>query len=153
MFTPVSQRASQMASRLACKNVGRRRRRGFTLIELMLVMVIIAILAAIIIPKFAGRSEQARVTRVIADLATLKQGLQAFEIDNGRYPTQDEGLQALVTNPGNLPDWHAYLDKLPMDPWGHPYQYHCPGQNGQDFDVYSLGPSGQDGAADNIYPK
>jgi|HubBroStandDraft_1064217.scaffolds.fasta_scaffold272478_2 general secretion pathway protein G len=135
----------------------RRTRRGFTLIELLLVMVIIAILAAIVIPKFAGRTEQARNTRAIADLASIKTALNAFEIDNGRYPTTEEGLNALVTQPSDLTagsdgktSWHQLLDKVPLDPWNHAYIYRCPGSNGKDFDLLSTGPSGTEGGTDNI---
>ncbi|MGA3066682.1 MAG: type II secretion system major pseudopilin GspG [Tepidisphaeraceae bacterium] len=136
-------------------------RGGFTLIELLLVMVIIAILAAIVIPKFTGRTEQAKVSAATADIANLKTALNAFEIDNGRYPTSEEGLAALVTEPADLASasgstpnaatgWKKLLDKVPNDPWGHPYVYRCPGSNGQDFDLLSTGPSGVEGGADNI---
>jgi general secretion pathway protein G len=135
-----------------------RRRGGFTLIELLLVMVIIAILAAIVVPKMTGRTEQARITRAKADISSIKTALNAFEIDNGRYPTTEEGLQALVTRPGDLATsdsngstgWKQMLDKVPTDPWGHPYIYRCPGSNGQDFDLLSTGPSGVEGGTDNI---
>jgi general secretion pathway protein G len=132
------------------KNRNRRIRRGFTLIELLLVMVIISILAAIVVPKYTGQKKHAQVTKAQADMSVIKSQLQAFEIDNGRFPTQEEGLNALVQNPGNLQDWHALLDKLPTDPWSRPYVYHCPGANGQDFDLLSTGESGQEGGADNI---
>jgi general secretion pathway protein G len=133
-----------------------RRQTGFTLIELLLVMVIIAILAAIVIPKMTGRAEQARITAAKADISSIKTAINEFEIDNGRYPTSEEGLQALVTQPSDLAgdgktgQWHQTLDKLPVDPWGHPYVYNCPGTNGKDFDLYSTGPSGVAGGTDNI---
>jgi len=129
------------------------------LIELLLVMVIIAILAAIVVPKMTGRTEQARITRAKADISSIKTALNAFEIDNGRFPTTEEGLQALVTEPSNLqkPDsangvtgWKQMLDKVPTDPWGHPYVYRSPGSNNQDFDLFSTGPSGTEGGSDNI---
>lgn len=126
-------------------------KRAFTLIELLLVMVIIAILAGIIVPKFVGRKQDAQIKAAMQDISTIKTQLAAFEIDNGRFPTQEEGLGALVTNPGSLQNWKPYLDKPAIDPWGHPYVYHVPGTNGQDFDLYSTGPSGQDGAADNVH--
>jgi general secretion pathway protein G len=118
---------------------------GFTLIELLLVMVIIAILAAVIVPKFTGKSEQARVTAAQSDISNLKLAVNSFEIDNGRFPTSEEGLNALVEKPsGELPGWkHPYIEKLPTDPWGHPYVYRCPGNNNKDFDLYSAG--GPDG--------
>jgi len=125
-----------------------RVRRGFTLIELLLVMVIIAILATILVPRVVNRVGQAKTTKAQADLATLKQSLTAFDIDNGRFPSSSEGLQALISNPGNLPNWQKTLDKntLPMDPWGRPYIYRCPGNNGNDFDLLSGGPDGQEGS-------
>jgi len=125
-------------------------RRGFTLIELLLVMAIIAILASVVIPKFAGRPEQARQTKATADITTLSGLLDIFETDNGRYPTADEGLQALVNNPGNLANWKHLTDRIPLDPWGHPYVYRIPGTNGKAFDLISYGASGQEGGADNI---
>jgi general secretion pathway protein G len=126
-------------------------RRAFTLIELLLVMVIIAILAAIVVPKFTGKKLDAQIKAAQQDISTIKTQLAVFEIDNGHFPTQEEGLSALVTNPGNLQNWKPYLDKLPLDPWGRAYVYHFPGTSGQDFDLYSTGPSGQDGGADNIH--
>ncbi len=125
---------------------------GFTLIELLLVMVILAILAAVIVPKFVSRGKQANETAAKSDIATLKLQLDAFEIDNQRYPTSDEGLKALVEKPaGDLPGWKKpYIDKLPNDPWGHPYIYRCPGNNGKDYDLSSAGADGQEGTADDI---
>ena len=127
-------------------------RRGFTLIELLLVMVIIAILATILVPRVVNRVGQAKNTKAQADLATLKQALTAFDIDNGRFPTTSEGLQALIARPADLPNWQKTLDKntLPLDPWGHPYIYRCPGNNGNDFDLLSGGPDGQEGSAGAI---
>ncbi len=131
----------------------RRIRGGFTLIELLLVMMILAILAAVVVPKFTGRVEESKKKAAAAEISSIKTALELFESDNGRFPTQQEGLQALVTNPGSLPDWkHYYLERLPIDPWQRPYVYHCPGASGKDFDVYCTGPSGQDsnGSGDNI---
>ena len=129
---------------------GRVVRRGFTLIELLLVMVIIAILAAIVVPHFAGQGEKARKSAALQGISNIKTALATFEIENGRFPTTEEGVAVLVTNPGNLPDWTKLLETMPVDPWNHPYVYHNPGTNGNDYDLYSTGPSGQDGAADNI---
>ncbi|MGD1278168.1 MAG: type II secretion system major pseudopilin GspG [Tepidisphaeraceae bacterium] len=129
----------------------RSARRAFTLIELLLVLVILAILATTVALKVVGRREQAQRTAAKQDLNTINTALTAFEIDNGRFPTTEEGLAALVQNPGNLPEWKAVLDKIPVDPWGHPYVYRCPG-NGKDYDLLSCGPSGQEGTADNILP-
>jgi general secretion pathway protein G len=141
--------SAQVQSRRS--QAGRLVHRGFTLIELLLVMVIISILAAIVVPRFAGQGEKARIKAAIADMSNIKTQLQTFEIDNGRFPTTDEGIQALVTNPANLPNWSKGLDKVPLDPWAHPYHYSSPGANGDDFELYSTGPSGQDGNADNIH--
>jgi general secretion pathway protein G len=127
--------------------------RGFTLIELLLVLVIISILAAVVATKFTGRTRQARIAAATQEISNIKTALQAFETDNDTFPTS---LDALVNNPGNLPNWkHAYLEKMPVDPWGRPYVYHFPpssGANNKDFDLYSTGPSGQDqgGQGDNI---
>jgi len=132
------------------KNQRRGVRSAFTLIELLLVMVIIAILAAIVVPHYAGQGEKARAKAALQDLSNIKTALATFEIENGRFPTTDEGLKALVTNPGNLPNWSQGLEKMPVDPWGNNYVYRAPGSNGADYDLYCTGPSGQDGNADNI---
>jgi general secretion pathway protein G len=85
------------------------------------------------------------------DLSNLKVALDAFQIDNGRYPTTREGLRALIEAPPGLSTWtHAYIDKLPIDRWGTPYMYRCPGKNGNDFDVFSCGPDGVPGTADDV---
>ena len=132
----------------------RRRQRGFTLIELLLVLVILTTLAAIIVPKFTKRSEQARITAARADIANLGTSLEAFEIDTGRYPTTEEGLRALVEEPSGIKGWHdKYISGTGVfnDPWGNPYVYTCPGRhNTSGYDLYSFGPDGQDGNADDI---
>jgi len=129
------------------------RRGGFTLIELLLVLVILAVLAAVVVPKFTRRSEQARVTAARTDIANLEVALDMFEIDTGRYPTSQEGMEALVSVPGNAPDWHGpYIKRgVPNDPWGNPYVYRYPGQQNTDgYDLYSYGPDGQEGTDDDI---
>jgi general secretion pathway protein G len=128
-----------------------RRRGAFTLIELLLVMAIIAILAGIILPKFVGRQEDAKKKAALAQVSNFRTCLDTFEVDNGRFPTAEEGLQALVTNPGNLPDWKQSMDKVPVDPWGHPYVYK-PNPDGSGYEIYSCGPNGQDegGGGDDI---
>jgi len=127
--------------------------RAFTLIELLLVLVILAVLAAMIVPKFTKRSEQARVAATSTDIANMGTALDAFEIDTGRYPTSDEGLKALVEIPGNIKDWKGpYLKRtVGNDPWGNPYVYRAPGQhNSTSYDLYSFGPNGQEGGGDDI---
>jgi general secretion pathway protein G len=132
-----------------------RRNRGFTLIELLVVMGIIAVLAAILLPNLAGKTEDAKIKAAKADLSTIRGALSVFEIDNDRFPTTEEGLAALVTKPAaDLPNWkHKYLQTTqpsPVDPWGHPFVYRCPGTGGNDYDLFSTGPSGREGDADNI---
>ena len=139
---------------------GRRRRNaagpsGFTLIELMLVLVILATLAAIVLPKFTGRSQQAKVTGARTQIANFETALSTFEIDLGRYPTTTEGLRALVQKPSsNATEWQRpYLDRgdIPKDPWGNDYEYRYPGQNNEyGYDLYSVGPDGKLGGDDDI---
>jgi len=131
----------------------RRPERAFTLIELLLVLVILATLAAIVVPKFTKRSEQARITAAGMDIAILEVSLDAFEIDTGRYPTTEEGLRALVEEPAGIKGWHnPYIKRgVPKDPWGNAYVYRCPGQhNTSGYDLHSLGPDGQNGGGDDI---
>lgn len=126
-------------------------RHGFTLIELMVILVIIGVLAALIVPNVIDRAEESRVTAARADVGNLMQALKLYRLDNQRYPTQAQGLQALVQRPTRdpiPPNWRPYLDKLPSDPWGRPYQYLNPGTYGP-VDVFSLGADGQPGGEGN----
>jgi len=120
---------------------------GFTLIELMVVLVIIGVLAALIVPNVLDRAEDARATAAKTDVNNLMQALKLYKLDNQRYPTAAQGLQALLTKPteGPIPgNWKHYLDKLPNDPWGRAYQYLNPGVKGE-VDVLSFGADGQPG--------
>jgi general secretion pathway protein G len=124
-----------------------RTQRGFTLIELMVVLVIIGVLAALIVPNVLDRADDARVTAAKTDVNNLMQALKLYRLDNQRYPTGEQGLNALVAKPSAgpvPPNWRPYLDKLPSDPWGRPYQYVSPGLQGE-VDVLSLGGDGQPG--------
>lgn len=130
-----------------------RRRRAFTLVEMLLVLVILATLAAIVIPRFAGRSQQARVTAAQSQIGSFQLALDAFEVDNGFYPPTSPGLNALVQQPNNAPDWRGpYLRKgVPLDPWGNPYTYEYPGRRNPDgYDLMSMGPDQRVGGGDDI---
>ncbi|KAF3998458.1 type II secretion system major pseudopilin GspG [Glaciimonas immobilis] len=124
-------------------------RGGFTLIEIMVVVVIMGVLAALVVPKLMGRTDDARVMAARADIATLMSSLKLYKLDNQRYPTTEQGLQALINKPTIGPvanGWKAngYIDKLPKDPWGNPYQYLSPGIKGE-IDVFTYGADGRPG--------
>ncbi len=128
------------------------KRSGFTLVEMLLVLVILATLAAIVVPKFAGRTEQARVTAAETQIATLKTAINMFEVDNGYYPKGSDGLKDLVEEPSNAQDWKGpYIEDIPKDPWGNDYVYENPGKhNKSGFDLMSMGPDGRVGGDDDI---
>lgn len=126
--------------------------RGFTLIEVMVVVVILGILAALVVPKIMDRPDAARITRVHHDLRAIQSALDLYRLDNFVYPSTEQGLEALVTKPAGAPEarnWKVggYLDRVPVDPWGTPYQYLNPGVHGA-IDIYSLGADGQIGGED-----
>jgi len=129
------------------KNVPPRWQRGFTLIEVMIVVVILGILAAIIVPKIMDRPNDARKVAARSDIRAIMSALSLYRLDNGSYPSTEQGLQALVQKPetGDIPNnWRpgGYIDRLPKDPWGNDYQYLNPGVHGE-IDVFSYGPSGK----------
>ena len=123
--------------------------RGLTLIELLVVLVIIGVLAALVVPNVLDRAEDARVTAARTDVNNLMQALKLYKLDNQRYPSGEQGLDALVRKPTAgtpPPNWKPYLEKLPNDPWGHPYQYKAPGSKAE-FEIISLGRDGQPGGS------
>jgi general secretion pathway protein G len=123
------------------------RYRGFTLIEVMIVIVILGVLAALIVPKVMSRPDEARMVAARQDIATIMQALKLYRLDNRRYPTTEQGLAALVRKPETEPlppNWKSYVERLPQDPWGSPYQYLNPGLRGE-VDVFSFGGDGKAG--------
>lgn len=129
------------------------RRQGFTLLEVMVVVVILGILAALVVPRIISRPDEARAIAARQDIASLMQALKLYRLDNQRYPTTEQGLQALVARPTSAPlppNWKAggYIERLPKDPWGNPYRYLNPGVHGE-LDVYSTGADGAPGGEGN----
>ena len=147
---PLTNRANKKLGTRGTRPSGSVLRRAFTLVELMLVVTIIGILAALVIPRIAGRSEQARLTAAQTDIhGGIKTALDAFEVDNGFYP---KSLQDLLQQPSNAKNWHGpYLENLPQDPWGNLYVYTYPGRhNANSYDLFSAGPDGKAGTDDDI---
>lgn len=127
-----------------------RQSAGFTLIEVMVVVVILGILASIILPKIMSRPEQARIVKVKQDILAIQSALDLYKLDNGFYPTTDQGLQALVTKPSSPPEprnWKSdgYLQDVPQDPWGEAYQY---GNDNEKLRIFSYGPKGKEGGSE-----
>ncbi|MGM8935565.1 type II secretion system major pseudopilin GspG [Pseudomonas neustonica] len=131
----------------------RAAQRGFTLIEIMVVVVILGILAAVVVPRVMDRPDQARITKAQSDIRALESALNLYRLDNFNYPTTEQGLNALVRLPTgqNAPrNWRTggYLDRLQKDPWGNDYQYQTPGRDDRQFDIYSLGADGRPGGTE-----
>lgn len=138
-------------TKLAHGSIRQHFARGFTLIEIMVVVVIMGILAALVVPKLISRTGESKVAAARVDISTVMQALKLYKLDNQRYPTTEQGLQALVTKPSTGPaanGWKSggYVEKLPKDPWGNPYQYLSPGIKGE-VDIFSLGADGQPGGS------
>ena len=126
---------------------------GFTLIEMLLVLVILSILAGIIYPNIGGQGLRARITATHVQLDTFQSTLNAFEMDNDHFPKGHDGLTALVQRPRDAKNWRGpYVKEIPKDPWGHDYLYECPGRHNRDaYDISSAGPDGIPGTEDDIY--
>ena len=129
-----------------------KNQKGFTLIEIMVVVIILGLLAGLVLPKILGREEEARVGTAKTQIRSLESALDGFKLDNGFYPATDQGLEALIKKPetGRIPDkWRegGYLKpaRIPKDPWGHDYHYFSPGNDGREYEIISYGPDGEQG--------
>jgi general secretion pathway protein G len=127
----------------------RTRAGGFTLIEIMVVVIIIGLLAAVIVPQVISKVDDAKIAKTKSDIQALETALTMFRLDNSKYPTTEQGLQSLVTQPNDptVRHWRAggYIQRISKDPWGNDYQYAFPGQHGKEYDLFSLGADGQPG--------
>jgi len=132
-----------------------RRQHGFTLVELLVVMVILGMLASLVLPNFFGQAEKARLKTTKVQISTLSSALDAFALDVGRYPDRNEGLEALIKAPSGVPQWDGpYLKKdVPKDAWGNPYEYHPPQSTRSDYEIVSAGPDQKMGSEDDISSK
>ncbi|MBX6963000.1 type II secretion system protein GspG [Alcaligenes faecalis] len=140
---------SRRPARRLAGSLQSRAQQGFSLIEVMVVVVIMGIMAALVVPSLMDRPDQARAVAARQDIAALTQALKLYRLDNGRYPSTAQGLAALHQRPAQPPEprnWRPYMDRLPNDPWGNPYQYLQPGVHGE-IDVFSLGADGQAGGS------
>ena len=131
-----------------------QRQRGFTLLEIMVVIVILGILASLVVPNLMGNKEQADRQKAVSDIVALENALDMYKLDNSRYPTTEQGLEALVTKPQGEPEPRnyksdGYIKRLPQDPWGSAYQLMSPGEHGK-IDVFSMGLDGEAGTDDDI---
>ncbi len=132
-----------------------KKQHGFTLLEIMVVIVILGLLAGMVVPNVMGSVDQANVQKVVTDIATIEGALKLYKMDVGRYPTSDQGLQALIEKPSSAPvpkkyRSGGYLDKLPDDSWHSPYYYKMPGDHGKHYDIFSAGPDGMKDTCDDI---
>ena len=131
----------------------KRRQKGFTLLEIMIVIVILGILGSMIVPNLLGNVDKAERQKAVSDISSLEQALDMYRLDNGRYPTTDQGLQALVEKPTSSPEPRSYredgyIKRLPQNPWGGEYQYLSPGENGT-VDIFTLGADNQEGGEES----
>lgn len=139
-----------------CKEVffmDRKRRSGFTLVEILVVVVILGLLATLVIPRVVGRGEEAKRTATVVQIRALEQALDLYKLDNGFYPTTEQGLEALVSKPSGMPEpmnfrKDGYMKKVHVDPWGRPYVYRSPGEHGE-TDILSFGPDGAEGGEED----
>lgn len=125
---------------------------AFTLIELLLVLVILSVLAAVVVPKFTNRAEQAKQVAARTSIESLSTALSAYEVDNGQFPNSSDGLNSLLVAPASAKDWRGrYVEKIPVDPWGNAFVYVCPGTHNTDgFDLSSYGADGREGGTDDV---
>lgn len=147
MQEEIKQAKTSLTQRRSHQGRNIHKQQGFTLIEIMVVVVILGILGALVAPSILGRPDEARVTVAKNDIRSISNALDMYKLDNFRYPTNEEGLKALVEKPATAKNWNpdGYLPQMPEDPWGNAYIYQRPGQKSRHFDLYSLGADGQEG--------